>query len=213
MRHRGAPRATGPGHWQLWSHGERTPGVPERRGIEATVPPQGGTLFVASLKDVGLDFINENWGRDPEDLIVGMELEFPCSLQVLPCHVAFPGRVSAVPALSTPEATFLRDAPRARGLWGCESVGTLSVPGTHLPPQPPAPISPFFLVPLIQGKRRCHMQVSPEDGDTKRVMAGALLRRCSLPGGLRALASEGERRVPGRGTVGVGKVGRDWSCQ
>lgn len=48
---------------------------------------------------------------------------------------------------------------------------------------------------------------------SKRVIAGSLLRRFLLPGGLRALASEGERRVPGRGKVGMGKVGRDWSCQ
>lgn len=57
--------------WGEYSRG------PRARGIEATVPPQGSTLFVANLKDVGLDFINENWGRDPKDLIVGMELGIP----------------------------------------------------------------------------------------------------------------------------------------
>ena len=36
-------------------------------GVEATVPPHGSTLFVAYLKNVGLDLIHENWERDPQE--------------------------------------------------------------------------------------------------------------------------------------------------
>ena len=67
---------------------------------------------------------------------------------------------------SSPESPFLRDVSRCQralglGVWGTLSclahISLLTTPSGHLP----------VSLTLFQGERRCHMQVSPEDGDGK----------------------------------------------